>query len=432
MVREIGEVDMSIIADYCSLTNVSGWEQLALFMSMENIVWFGFRHYSISSNTDVYCDDESWRDVNFQCINQVMRAIEKNKGTVELDYQPYYHPMFHNINLKRFGSNKVTMSVTLIPHTYRYGYFDTMYNSVISGFHKNQLEMLDLSEGLPHPDDFCLYESLYPTLLKVKSLKLIIAEGLSIPPMSMIFGSPMSRVQEVDISFDGGLEESTLREFGEIIRGSPTLRKLRITIPTDSTKDLCRMLKTTDLRECVVFFVNDLSYMRMRHLSPRANPGVSLTELSLGVHCLDFARLLFSDKTLSDVILSKHGLCVEVEYGRHWWLEEACSLNKKHCDNPYNCAVEKCALSCSRRKDFDASTEMGVLRTSMVLDILFAIARPEAPGESTTAEGVADRQSKREKEIDELSSVYKILRHRLASEVFESQLNKERSTKRKF
>jgi hypothetical protein len=114
--------------------------ELVWILSMECFVRFSFDHCSISVNSPLWSSD-LWAHVNFQCINQVMRAVEKSRSIVRLDYQSYYHCMFHNIN-RRFGMNKTTKSLRLTPHTYRYGYYH-IYNDVISGFYSNQLEQLD-------------------------------------------------------------------------------------------------------------------------------------------------------------------------------------------------------------------------------------------------------------------------------------------------
>jgi hypothetical protein len=374
-VREAGKPNITtlIYADYCSLKDIGGWVELAWILSMECFIGFSFDHYSVSVNSPSWSSD-LWADVNFQCINQVMRAVEKSHSIVSLDYQSYYHHMFHSINYRRFGMNKYTKSLRLTPHTYRYGYYHN-YNDIISGFYSNRLGELDLTEGLAHPRDFCHFESLFPTFMQVRILRLLIPEGFSIPTLNIVFCSSQSTVEEFDVTFDEPVDRRMLVELGNCIGSSSTLKKLRITISTDLRRALCRMLKQTRLRECVVRFINNANFLRYCHMNPRHTSGVSYDEMQQGIYCLEFARLLGigSGQRLIDVILSMHALCVKVEGSTNAFLEEACKLNRLYSDSLQNCAIKKCALSCVRRHDFDASSEMGIINANVVVEILGAI-----------------------------------------------------------
>jgi hypothetical protein len=97
-----------------------------------------------------------------------MKAVKCNKFIVHLEYMPYYHPKFHNIQLYQFGKNKVTESLKIFPHNHRYGNHDWVYNQIVSGYYDNELVSLDIANGLIHPDDYGYLEALYPRMMKIE------------------------------------------------------------------------------------------------------------------------------------------------------------------------------------------------------------------------------------------------------------------------
>jgi hypothetical protein len=171
-----------------------------------------------------------------------MKAVESNESIVHLEYMPYYHPKFHNIQLDQFGKNKVTESLKIFPHNHRYGNHDWVYNQILSGYYNNKLVSLDIANGLIHPYDYGYLEALYPRMTKIERVKLLLPVNCDIPNLSMMLGPSHSRVQALDVCFDDNLTVEKLRQFGECIRNSCVLKELRITIGTDLRQELSDML----------------------------------------------------------------------------------------------------------------------------------------------------------------------------------------------
>jgi hypothetical protein len=122
-----------------------------------------------------------------------------------------------------------------------------------------------------------------------------------------------------------------------------------------------------------------------------------------------------------------HSLCVEVEGSTHAFLKEACTLNSLYSDAPQDCAIKKCALSCVRRHDFDATLEMGVLNTNVVVEILGAISflkgndNLDKTGQVFENDDLEETGHGQENDRNNrLTAFYKVFRFRLITDVFDS------------
>jgi hypothetical protein len=127
---------------HCTLTDLDAWTKISQVLYRACFVKFVFVHYSQSRYNDNQRIDESWTDTGFHCLRSVMKAVESNESIVHLEYMPYYHPKFYNIQLDRFGKNKVTESLKIFPHNHRYGNHDWVYNQILSGYYNNKLVFL--------------------------------------------------------------------------------------------------------------------------------------------------------------------------------------------------------------------------------------------------------------------------------------------------
>jgi hypothetical protein len=205
------------------LTDLDAWTKISQVLSRECFVKFVFVHYSQSRYNDDQRINKSWTDTGFHCLRSVMKAVESNKFIVHLEYMPYYHPKFHNIQLDRFGKNKVTESLKIFPHNHRYGNHDWVYNQILSGYYNNKLLSLNIANGLIHPDDYGYLEALYPRMMKMERVKLLLPVNCDIPNLSIMLGPSHSRVQALDVCFDNNLTVEKLRQYGECIRNSCVL-----------------------------------------------------------------------------------------------------------------------------------------------------------------------------------------------------------------
>jgi hypothetical protein len=372
-----------------SETEFETWRELSAFVgSNDRFIKFSFLHYNQSVHNEDEEIEDGWRHIEFRCLNGIMKAVERSTSIVHLVIQPYYHPRFHNILFHRFGKDKVTRSLTVFPHTYRYGRHDWLYNTVLSGCYDNRVSKLDISNGAIHPNDLGWLEAMYPRMRTMEGLKLLLPIECNVANLSIILYGPQSQVRSLDICFGGDITVEKFQQLAECVDSSQNLKELRLTIDPVLRGNVCDMLTGNSIEKCTVSFNDKLPMLEdINEINGQlVSNGINRYKMTaVNQYCFELTDIVLPYSSVHDAMHSNHRIILEVERCTLSRLYEANFLNTlvfKGQLTELECGLKKAAIASASRHseasmihaprycDFDAMLEMGAMDMSLNCEIL--------------------------------------------------------------